>query len=205
MPYFVKVPLIVRRLFPAAQWRGDAARKVIYLTFDDGPDPASSHRLLDLLQRENVFGSFFMLGKNAEKYPEIMERFRFSGHLLGNHSYSHINGLETTLETYLEDVERAARLIPSSFFRPPYGKMSWLQYRRLRKDWKIVMWTVMPGDFDEKLDASILLQRMLKHLRPGTIYVLHDKASCIDKLEKVLPVFIRKAKEKSYIFERINF
>ncbi len=205
MRYLVKLPFFIRRLFPRVKWRGDTGKRVIYLTFDDGPHPEASHRLLDLLEREKVPASFFLLGKNVERFPEIVERLCASGHLCGNHSYSHINGLDTDAETYLADIGRAARLIPSKYFRPPYGKMTLLQYHRLRKEREIVMWTVMPGDFDGKVDARLLLQRMLKHLRPGTIYVLHDKASCIDKLEEALPVFIRKAREKSYTFETVDF
>jgi peptidoglycan/xylan/chitin deacetylase (PgdA/CDA1 family) len=185
-------------LYPDALFRMKTAGKELCLTFDDGPDPESSPGLLEILNKHNVKAIFFCDGRAAEQYPELIDQIKSNGHLVGNHTYNHLNGWRTSEKMYIADVENAALHTSSTLFRPPYGRLKPGQYRQLRKRYKIVFWDLMPFDFDESFPPVESYNALLKKIRPGSVIVLHDKpySSLIPLLNK----FIETAGDQGYRF-----
>lgn len=189
-------------LYPEAIFRIRTTEKVLYLTFDDGPDPVSTPRLLDILKTSNIKALFFCHGMAAEKFPDLMYLIRKEGHLIGNHGYSHFDGWHTDSDKYINDIIRASGITSDKIFRPPFGRLSLKQKKILMKSYKLVFWDLMPYDF-EKSFGSVKSLRMLKNkIRPGSIVVLHDTASSC--ANKILSDFITFAVESGYRFELIN-
>ena len=169
--------LIAGRLYSKAIFRIKTDEKLLCLTFDDGPDPGSTPKLLGILEKHNVKGVFFCDGKAAEKYPEMIELIISKGHIIGNHGYAHPDGWRTSTGKYLDDAEKAAGLTSPVLFRPPFGRMKIDQYRILKEKYKILLWDVMPYDFDENFGSESSLQILKTKIRPGSIIVMHDKPS----------------------------
>ncbi len=149
----------------------DPADKALYLTFDDGPNPESTPRILELLSRHEARATFFCLGKNVEKYPLIFDSILSEGHAVGNHTWSHPNGWLTNSIKYFDNVQWASKVISSNLFRPPYGRITPGQYLKLRKKYEIIMWTRQFADYRPEFKAD---QVSLKHVIPGDILVMHD-------------------------------
>ncbi len=186
-------------LYPEAIFRIKTSEKLLYLTFDDGPDPLSTPRLLNMLDRHSVKAVFFCDGKVAEKYPGLMNQIKSRGHLTGNHGFSHLNGWKTSLKKYIADITTAAQFTSVKIFRPPYGRLRIAQYIKLRKEYKIVFWDIMPYDFDIKFGSENSLRVLKKKIRSGSIIVLHDnhKFMNIEFIEE----FILFASGKGYRFD----
>lgn len=174
--------VLLRWLYPEALFRVKTSEKILYLTFDDGPDPGSTPGLLETLDRYDIKTIFFCNGLNAKKYPELIEKIKNKGHIVGNHGYHHLNGWKTSAKRYCEDVHLAADLTSDNLFRPPYGRLSITQYSRLQKSFAIVFWDIMPYDFDADFDASRSLDLLKKSVRPGSVIVLHDTPGSSCKL-----------------------
>lgn len=186
---FIGVPKLIRRLFPSALWRIPTVGKVLYLTFDDGPTERTSE-LLDLLKEYDAKGTFFCVGANAEKRPEQMQLMLDSGHSIGNHSYSHLKGWQSSTKTYVADVKRANAFVQSKLFRPPYGKMTWKQYKALKSDYHVVMWTHLSYDFDAEMPDELFYSRLFKTYQSGDIVVLHDNLKYFDKSKRMLEAIL---------------
>lgn len=186
---------MVRRMLPSAVWRIPNDDKVLHLTFDDGPSPRT-HEILSVLEDYNAKATFFCVGQNAEKHPELVDLIRQSGHSIGNHSYSHLKGLKTRTKDYLEDVEKANALLKTTLFRPPYGKMTWKQYRALKQDYRIIMWTHLSYDFDAAMTEEIFYQRLFSKFQSGDILVLHDNLKYFDKSLKMLKEILEWTKKE---------
>jgi peptidoglycan-N-acetylglucosamine deacetylase len=186
---------------PKAIWRMDPGKKVIYLTFDDGPTPGITDRLIDILTKHEVFATFFCLGKQAQMHPDLMVKLREHGHRIGHHSFSHLNGWKTDDRTYMEDVEYAAGLIPENLFRPPYGKVKATQLKYLQEKFKVVMWSLMPGDFNPDQSAQECFKIALDKSKNGDIVVFHDNAKCGEKMLEIMEKYIPIMKERGYVFE----
>jgi len=186
-------------LYPEAVFRLKTDEKLLCLTFDDGPDPASTYELIDLLNKYNVKAIFFCDGRAAEKYPELMKLIVSNGHMVGNHGYSHPDGLRTSIEKYMEDISKADSLTSSILFRPPFGRMKTGSYRNLKKKYKIILWDIMPYDFDKNFSSDKSLQVLKKKLRPGSIIVLHDTPN--SSANKIIGEFITFAISSGYRFE----
>jgi len=186
-------------LYPEATFRIKTDEKLLYLTFDDGPDPDSTPELIDLLEIYNVRGLFFCNGRAAEKYPELVELIILKNHIVGNHGFMHYDGWKTSTEKYTEDVMRADGFINSKLFRPPFGRLKIGQYRKLRKKYKIVLWDIMPYDFDRNFSLEKSLHILKKKIRPGSIIVLHDTPSSTAK--SILKEFITYCVDAGYRFE----
>ncbi len=202
--YFVKTPGILPLFYKNLIWKVDTPEKVIYLTFDDGPDPEVTPIVLDILAESDAKATFFCLGNNVEKHPEITERILSSGHTLGNHSYSHKNGFKTELNDYLRDVEKAGTIIKSGLFRPPYGRIKNKQAKVLSEKYKIIMWSVIPGDFDDKINKEQCFKRAREHSGPGSIIVFHDSQKAKEKILYTLPRYLKYMKERGYSFDVLN-
>jgi peptidoglycan/xylan/chitin deacetylase (PgdA/CDA1 family) len=173
--------------------------KLLCLTFDDGPDPASTSQLIDILGKYNIRTIFFCDGRAAEKQTELMDLIIASGHLIGNHGYAHPDGWRTGSEKYIADVSKASSLTSTILFRPPYGHLKPGQYRILKQNYKIVFWDIMPYDFDRNFSTEKSLRILKKLIRPGSIIALHDKPG--SSALKILPEFIEFALERGYKFE----
>ena len=156
MFYFVKTPGWLKRLYKQCTWSIPVHEKIIYLSFDDGPHPAITPFVLDELKKYNAKASFFCIGKNVLAYPDVYKRIIDEGHAVGNHSFNHLNGWETNDAAYLDDIAEAKKYIDSYLFRPPYGRIRRFQLSQLsakRFNLKTIMWTVLSGDFDDKITA----------------------------------------------------
>jgi peptidoglycan/xylan/chitin deacetylase (PgdA/CDA1 family) len=186
-------------LYPGSIFRVKTAEKVLYLTFDDGPDPVSTPSLLGILRKHNVKAMFFCTGNAAVKFPDLMKQISGEGHLTGNHSYSHRDGWRTGTAEYVDDVMKAAEFTSASLFRPPFGRMTLRQYFILKKRFRIVFWDLMPYDFENTFGREKSLEILKKYSRPGSVIVLHDSpTSCA---ERILDEFLSYAVEKGYRFE----
>jgi peptidoglycan/xylan/chitin deacetylase (PgdA/CDA1 family) len=198
--YTVKTPRWLPPLQPAGLlWRlgNSAPAKTVYLTFDDGPHPDVTPQVLELLQRYDAKATFFCVGQNVERYPEIYAQIHAGGHRVGNHTQHHKNGWKSDTEAYLKDVAEARQFIDSPLFRPPYGRIRKAQASKLQQeDYQIVMWEVLAGDFDAAQTAKQCAARILRHSGRGSIIVLHDSLKsaprCLPALELVLRAFRRR-------------
>lgn len=171
---------IIRHLYPEALFRVKTTDKVIYLTFDDGPDPVSTPLLLSVLAKNQIRALFFCTGEAAERHPDLIEKIVNDGHLTGNHGHKHLKGWYTTTSGYLADIEKSALVTSRVFFRPPYGSISPFQYFKIKDHYKIVFWDIMPYDFDSLFGGRRSLQVLNRMIRPGSVIVLHDRpGSCV--------------------------
>lgn len=198
--YFVKVPKIVQAFYGSLVWEIREINKNIYLTFDDGPDPMVTPDVIDLLNRYQAKATFFCSGQKAERYPGILSDLRAEGHCIGNHSFDHLNGWKTPLETYVKNVEKATELLKTKLFRPPYGKITRRQIAFLQPEYRIVMWNLMPGDFDPKVSHEKVLHRAVRNTKNGTIIVFHDEARFGDKMLYALQEYLSYFTEKEFRF-----
>jgi peptidoglycan/xylan/chitin deacetylase (PgdA/CDA1 family) len=192
-------PYIAAYLYPEAIFRIKKTQKILYLTFDDGPDPDSTPQLLAILKKYNIKSVFFCSGKQAEKYPELIKHIKSEGHLVGNHGYNHLNGFITPDEEYYSDTETAAGFTSEKLFRPPYGRIKIRQYKKLKESYRIFFWDLMPYDFDSSLGAGSSLAILRKKIRTGSVIVLHDSSKSCATL--ILEEFIVLALKEGYRFE----
>jgi peptidoglycan/xylan/chitin deacetylase (PgdA/CDA1 family) len=163
-----------RYLYPEAIFRVKTTEKILYLTFDDGPDPDSTRQLLGILNKHSIKAHFFCSGSAALKYPVLVSNIKNSGHDIGNHGFNHLNGWKTSHKEYVANASEAAQYTSSDFYRPPYGRLRLRQYRQLKKNYKIIFWDLMPYDFDSSFGFERTLQTLKSKIRPGSVIVLHD-------------------------------
>ena len=175
--------------------------KAVYLTFDDGPIPESTPWLIETLDKYNVKATFFMVGDNVRKYPELLELIKSHGHRLGNHTFNHIGGLKVWSWQYLWNANKADRLIQSNLFRPPHGWMKPLQYARLRRHYTIIMWDLVTRDYSKLLTADDVFENVKRYARNGSIITFHDSLKSIDKLKTALPQSIEWLRDNGYEFK----
>lgn len=219
--YLVKTPYYVKRIFAKRTWTFLPNGRNVYLTFDDGPIPEVTPWVLDLLQKYKAKATFFCIGDNVRKHTEVFQRITSEGHAYGNHTMHHLNGWKVQSETYLSDVEEAEKefkqrhenqnteVVDSKtrtlLFRPPYGKLSSKQARRLQqKGYHIIMWDVLSADFDTSISEEKCLQNVLRHIKPGSIVVFHDSLKAEKHLKYVLPKVLRYISEKGWKPEAIS-
>ncbi len=181
-----KVPSVIQALFPSITWRIPNNEGKIFLTFDDGPHPEGTPKVLDILAEHDAKATFFCLGKQVEKYPVIFDRIKQEGHAVGNHTYSHLSGWTTGNKRFFEDIARADDIIGSSLFRPPYGQIRPSQVRVIKKKYKIVMWDVMSGDYDAKQKPEVIIKRVQKLSMSGSVVIFHDGKIVLKTLKQIL-------------------
>lgn len=199
--FIERVPTPVRALYPRGRFRMDPQERKVYLTFDDGPIPEATPEILDILAREDVKATFFMVGDNVRKYPEIARRVIDGGHAVGNHTFHHIKALGMGTASYRRDVVQASGLIPSRLFRPPHGWLWSRQWRVLRRDgFRLVYYDLVTRDYSRRMDARGVVENVRRYARPGSIIVFHDSLKSIGKLRTALPESIRWLKEEGYSF-----
>lgn len=214
MFYTVKAPWIFKKLRPSMVWQKPADKKVLYLTFDDGPHPAATPFVLDVLKQYNAKATFFCIGKNVLEQPAIYQRILDEGHKVGNHTFNHLNGWKTDDKKYIDNVFEAAKYIDSNLFRPPYGRITKFQQKILCEDventsnlkhrtsnFQIIMWTILSGDFDIKLSPQGCMQNVILNSKPGDIIVFHDSTKAWDRMSYALPKILEHFSKEGYRFE----
>lgn len=191
----------LRHIYPDALWRMDTNVKAVYLTFDDGPIPEVTPRVLDLLSQYGVKATFFMVGDNVRKYPELYERVVSEGHRIGNHTHNHISGIRYSIRDYSYNVEKANAYLHTNLVRPPHGWMRLSQYAWLSRKFKIVMWDVVTRDYSKWMSAANVLYNVKHYTRNGSIITFHDSLKSIDKLKTALPQAIEWLQQQGYQFK----
>lgn len=181
-------------------------KKIIYLTFDDGPHPVATPFILDELKKYNAKATFFCIGKNVAEQHDLYRRILMEGHRVGNHTHRHLNGWKTPDQIYFEDIHRAAGYIDSNLFRPPYGRMSRFQIKNLKSAWKyhVVMWDVLSADFDRSLSGEKCALHVIANAEPGSIVIFHDSEKAYDRMSVALPKVLQHFGELGYEFKAIQ-
>ena len=185
------------------KWRKSHSEKKIYLTFDDGPIPEVTPWVLDVLDKYGIPATFFCVGENVVKHPEVFADVLRRGHRVGNHSYNHLNGWHCSRKAYLENIEKADRLIHSELYRPPHGWMKSCQYRALKKKYTVVLWDVITRDYNPRLSPERVLWNACHYVRNGSIVVFHDSLKTVNTLKTVLPAWIEFCLSAGYEFCRL--
>ena len=193
--------LWLRWLYPRAAWRMNHDDHSVYLTFDDGPIPESTPFILQTLAEFDAKATFFMVGDNVRKYPDLYRQIVAAGHQVGNHTYHHLGGFKHLAKTYIDDTERANDLIGSHLFRPPHGCMSHSEYLWLRRKYRIVMWDLVTRDYSKWLTADDVYNNVRQYARNGSIITFHDSLRSIGKLRTALPRSLQWLKEQGYAFK----
>lgn len=207
MFYLVKSPFLLRKFYPGCTWDIKTNEKIIYLTFDDGPSPGVTPFVLDQLKQYDALATFFCIGKNVKNHFDLYQRMIAEGHKPGNHTYQHLNGWKVKDKDYINDISQAAEVIDSDLFRPPYGRITKFQLKVLREsslNLKPVMWSVLSGDFDEKLSAEHCYLNVVNHVKPGSIVVFHDSLKAFGKLREVLPKILSYYNGLGYQFKKLT-
>ncbi len=202
--YLVKTPRLIQNLFPNFIWKIPTKEKVIYLTFDDGPTPEFTSWILEQLAQYEAKATFFLIGENVEKFPKIFQQILAEGHSVGNHTYNHANGWATENIPFFHNVRHCARLVKSSLFRPPYGKLNPKQTQFLQRHYRIIMWDVLSGDFDKNISEEQCLSNVTKNASKGSIIVFHDNLKAQAKLTYVLPKVLAHFSALGYRFEQLD-
>lgn len=208
------MPRFIQRLYPERIWAFSRSSNSVFLTFDDGPIREVTPWVLDELKKHGAKATFFCIGENVQKHPEIFRRIIAEGHTVGNHTFNHLKGTKTETLEYIENVEKAERLMRNSefriqnsqlLFRPPYGKITSKQARILqKKGYKIVMWDIISFDFDANISEETCLQNVLKYMKPGSVIVYHDSLKAEKNLRYVLPKVLEFLNEKQLSPQAFN-
>lgn len=206
----IKIRLIVRppkwfRIFSGSTvWTINSTEKKLFLSFDDGPVPELTPWVLDTLKEYGAKATFFCVGDNVKKYPELYKRIKEEGHGVGNHTFSHINGFRTSIRRYIRDVYRARRYIDSKLFRPPYGRMRVWARRFLSARYRIILWDILSMDYDRSLDPRQVVRNVIGNVKPGSIVVFHDNLKAKKNLEYVLPRILDYYSKRGYTFVNLQ-
>jgi peptidoglycan/xylan/chitin deacetylase (PgdA/CDA1 family) len=207
--YFIKTPWIAKKIFASYVWSLPADDNAVYLTFDDGPHPTITPWVLDQLKQYHAEATFFCIGNNVEKYPDIYKKILDEGHATGNHTHYHLNGWKTDDDKYVDDVSKAAQIIRSNLFRPPYGRIKNSQAKKIAaalqtNDERIVMWDVLSADFDSSFTPEQCLHHVLENVSAGSIVVFHDSEKAFNNLKYALPEALKSLKEEGFHFKKIE-
>ena len=208
---WVKTNKVIKKIFNNLVWDIPNSENKIYLTFDDGPIPSVTEWVLDVLKSENIKATFFCIGDNIKKYPEIYKRILTEGHQIGNHTFNHLNGWKTKTNYYIENFKLCetehSKLNPqhSFLFRPPYGKIKPSQSKEIRQlGYKIIMWDVLSYDFDQNISEEECLNNVISNTSQGSIIVFHDSLKAEKNLKYALPKAIQILKNKGFVFDVIS-
>lgn len=208
---WTKTHWFIKKLFSNYIWDLPNSEKKIYLTFDDGPTPEITEWTLQQLKKYNAKATFFCIGDNVRKFPEIFKKIIEEGHAIGNHTFNHLNGWKTSKQDYIENTNKCQSQISNlkpeicNLFRPPYGKIKPSQSKQLRKlGYKIIMWDVISYDFDATISKEKCLENVLKNVKSGSIIVFHDSIKAFPNLEYTLPKVIEILNKKGFVFAKID-
>ena len=205
----VTIPKVATKIFPNLVWELLTNEKVLYLTFDDGPTPEITEWTLHQLNKHNAKATFFCIGNNIKKHPEIFNSILKEGHSIGNHTFNHTKGWKTKAKAYIEDVlktkiEIEKHNISTNLFRPPHGQIKPKQAKLLKAlGYSIIMWNVLSIDWDKKISPKQCLENVINHSKPGSIIVFHDSVKAAKNMQYTLPKVLEHFSKKGYVFKRI--
>ena len=197
-------------MFPGAVWdkksgtSNSNGERSLYLTFDDGPVPDITPWVLQKLDEYKINATFFCVGNRMEANPGLVKEIQEKGNAIGNHTYSHLNGWNTSKSDYLNDVSRCSEICDTKLFRPPYGKIGLAQYRQLKQNYKVIMWDVLTGDFDERVSGEKCARNVINNAVPGSIIVFHDSLKAKDNLSYALPEVVEHYLKEGYVFKTLT-
>ncbi len=203
MRFLVRPPKLLRRFYKESVWRMNKSEPVIYLTFDDGPIPILTPWVLDTLKEYGVKATFFCVGENIHKHPELFDRLKKEGHQIGNHTYNHVKGWQISKEAYFENIQKCQQLTQTNLFRPPYGRITKKQYKILRETYKVIFWDVLSYDYSKSINPEVCLRKSIKYTRQGSVIVFHDNVKAEQNLKYVLPLYIKHFLKLNYRFETL--
>ena len=208
---WVKTNKWIKMIFNNLVWEIPNSDKKIYLTFDDGPIPEVTEWVLDILKSEEIKATFFCIGDNIKRHPEVYKRILSEGHQTGNHTFNHLNGWKTETNHYIENLKLCEteylklNTEHSFLFRPPYGKIKPSQSKAIRNlGYKIIMWDVLSYDFDSTISVEKCLENVISNTEQGSIIVFHDSIKAEKNLKYALPKAIQVLKDKGFIFDVIS-
>jgi peptidoglycan/xylan/chitin deacetylase (PgdA/CDA1 family) len=198
-------PFWLKLFYKDFTWHISTGEKKLFLTFDDGPIPEITDFVLDTLQQYNAKATFFCIGDNVRKHPEIFQKLRDAGHSVGNHTFNHMNGWRTDDETYIDNVSLCKNQlgIETRLFRPPYGRIRKSQARLLPASSQIIMWDVLSGDFSPKITPENCLEKSIRYSRPGSIVLFHDSIKASSNMLYTLPRYLAHFSNLGYKFEAL--
>lgn len=202
--YLIKTPQVIQNLFPNFTWRIPTKEQILYLTFDDGPIPEVTPWVINQLKLYNAKATFFCVGDNIRKHPQVFQQIRAHGHSVGNHTFNHLNGWSTDNIPYFHNVRNGASMVHTVLFRPPYGRLKPKQAQFLQRHYRIIMWDVLSGDFDAAISDEQCLANVINNAQNGSIVVFHDSLKTEEKLAYVLPRVLEHFTKLGYRFERLN-
>ncbi|HNQ12415.1 MAG TPA: polysaccharide deacetylase family protein [Bacteroidia bacterium] len=179
-------------------------KKIVYLTFDDGPNEKATTHVLDVLKSFHLQATFFCLGSNIQKNPALFDRMLEEGHMIGNHSMHHPNGWNTEDSKYVEEFEAFEKIHAGSLFRPPYGRIKKSQIKNIIKTHRIIMWDVLSYDFDIRVQKEQCLNFVTQNVRDGSILLFHDSVKAFDNMRFALPRSIEHCLQQGYSFELLR-
>lgn len=192
-------------MFKNYYWHGNRGEKTVYLTFDDGPTPLVTDYVINLLSQYGFKATFFCIGDKVDRYPETYRLLKNENHQIGNHTYHHLNAWTTKKNRYLDDIDECSKVVDTKLFRPPYGRITRaLTQRLIKKGYKIVLWDVLSGDFDQSRTSESCLKNLKKNTRNGSIIVFHDSDKSFEKLKVILPEYLAFLKEKGWNSKSIS-
>jgi peptidoglycan/xylan/chitin deacetylase (PgdA/CDA1 family) len=194
----------IKKIYPDVIWDKYKTGKKLYLTFDDGPTPFITEKVLEILDKYQAKATFFCLGRNVERHPEIYKEIINRGHQTGNHTYSHLKGWQTGNKEYFQDTELACQFIDSCLFRPPYGRIKRVQIKYLKKKYQIILWDVMSHDYEKLWTKERCLKAVFRYTKEGSIIVFHDSEKAFEKVEYILPKLLKKYYELGFQFEVLS-
>ncbi|MBL3655633.1 polysaccharide deacetylase family protein [Fulvivirga sediminis] len=203
-----KTPLALKWIYPQLTWSVPSKEKVLYLTFDDGPIPILTEFVIDTLDQFNAKATFFCVGDNIRKHPEIAQKTLEAGHTLGNHTYNHLNGWENDSEVYIENVQKCQEQlktmnVDSHLLRPPYGRIARKQISKLKSVYNIIMWDVLTGDFSKNIAPEDCLKNSIRSTRKGSIVLFHDNIKAENNMKYALPRYLEHFSKEGYLFKAL--
>jgi peptidoglycan/xylan/chitin deacetylase (PgdA/CDA1 family) len=199
-----KTPRFFKWIFPRRTWGFSRSIDQVYLTFDDGPNPEITPWILDYLKEKNIQATFFCVGSNIKRYPELFQRIKMEGHSVGNHTMNHDKGTIVPFQQYKSSISETKILIGNNLFRPPYGRINaWKSYQ-LSKEYQLIMWSWLSYDFDPSIPISTILKKAKNQIKAGDILVLHDNPKVTDRVKELLPKLIEIIEQKGLKFEKIE-
>jgi len=199
----VRPPSLLTRALHRMTWDLHGDHREVFLTFDDGPTPVVTPWVLDQLAEAEAMATFFCLGRNVDKHPEIYNQILERGHSVGNHSYSHLKGFRSSIKRYMDDIDLASDMIDSKLFRPPYGRIFPGQVKAVLEQYDIIMWDVLSIDYNSGLTGERVLRNVTRNVKPGSIIVFHDSDKAADNLYYALPRTLEFLKDEGYVMKAI--
>jgi peptidoglycan/xylan/chitin deacetylase (PgdA/CDA1 family) len=202
--YPFTIPDFAKLIMPSLVWRIDnQEKKEIYLTFDDGPNPEVTSWVLEELKKFDAKATFFVVGENAEKFPNVIAAIKGNGHVIGNHTYNHLSGYSSSNDDYIDNINKCQEITKTNLFRPPYGRIKKSQIKRIAPHFQIVMWNQLSGDFDPSLNRKKSLESLCANAKPGNLVVFHDSVKAFNNLKEILPSFLAFLAREGFICSAI--